>query len=177
MHDIHLTWRYSLYDSGVNGWRSLIRMAHRYQSFANPHGRHQMGTTARRSIRLKRCVQTRALQSAKVCSNSLYHPWPERLASCSAFVTVVDSTLVTQLSLTVAQTPPHTARLAQVHCALSLLNMGFVSKITALAFVATVSVAAAGLGLDVIDTKLSKKLTQTETNGTSCLLLTNCSVR
>jgi hypothetical protein len=51
--------------------------------------------------------------------------------------------------------------------------MGFVSKIAALAFAATASVAAADLGI----TKLTKKLSQVDTNGTSCLLLTNCFVR
>jgi hypothetical protein len=50
--------------------------------------------------------------------------------------------------------------------------MGFVSKITALALVATASAAAADLEV----TKLTEELTQIDTNGTSCLLLTVCFV-
>jgi len=50
--------------------------------------------------------------------------------------------------------------------------MGFISKITALALVATASVAAE----DLATTKLTEELTQIDTNGTSCLLLQNCFV-
>jgi hypothetical protein len=50
--------------------------------------------------------------------------------------------------------------------------MGFISKITALALVATASVAAE----DLATTKLTEELTQIDTNGTSCLLLLNCFV-
>jgi hypothetical protein len=54
--------------------------------------------------------------------------------------------------------------------------MGFVSKVAALAFAATVSVASA-VSIDDYTTKLTEDLTQADTNGTSCLLPTDCFVR
>jgi hypothetical protein len=54
--------------------------------------------------------------------------------------------------------------------------MGFVSKVAALAFAATVSVSSA-ISIDEYTTKLTEDLSQVDTNGTSCLLLTDCFVR
>lgn len=54
--------------------------------------------------------------------------------------------------------------------------MGFISKAAALAFAATVSVASA-ISIDEYTTKLTEDLSNVDTNGTSCLLPTDCFVR